>query len=91
MIFSEFFLIISFALIFRDFKLSKFKKFVLIVFTIILIFQNYPYLLKTKIINNINNCDTLFSSKEVIEERFHNHYQVWTKKIPFNVVKQFCG
>ena len=91
MIFSEFFLIISLAIIFRDVKISKFKRITLIIFTVILIFQNYSFLLKTKLRNNINDCDRLFSSKEVIEKRFYDHYQIWTKKIPLNIVNQFCG
>ena len=91
MIFSEFFLIISLAIIFRDVKLSKIKKITLVIFTAILIFQNYSFLLQTKFKNNINDCNRLFSSKEVIEKRFYNHYQIWTKKIPLNIVNQFCG
>ena len=91
MIFSEFFLIISLAIIFRDVKLSKIKKITLVIFTAILIFQNYSFLLQTKFKNNINDCNKLFSSKEVIEKRFYNHYQIWTKKIPLNIVNQFCG
>ena len=91
MIFSEFFLIISLAIIFRDVKLSKFKRIALIIFTVILIFQNYSFLLKTKFNNNFNHCNSLFSSKEVIEKRFYDHYQIWTKKIPLNIVSQFCG
>ncbi len=91
MIFSEFFLIISLAIIFRDFKISKLKKFSLIILTVILIFQNYSFLLSTKIRNNLNDCNRLFSSKEVIEKRFYDHYQIWTKKIPLNIVNQFCG
>ena len=91
MIFSEFFLIISLAIIFRDVKLSKIKKITLVIFTAILIFQNYSFLLQKKFKNNINDCNRLFSSKEVIEKRFYNHYQIWTKKIPLNIVNQFCG
>ena len=91
MIFSEFFLIISLAIIFRDVKLSKFKKIALIILTVILIFQNYSFLLKTKFNNNFNHCNSLFSSKEVIEKRFYDHYQIWTKRIPLNIVSQFCG
>lgn len=89
-IFSEFFLILSLAILLNDIKRTYFKRILVSLFIIPLIFNNFELINTQKFVNNRNSCGVLFVSDEQIEMRYNTHYKTWTNKFPLEIVKQFC-
>ena len=89
-IFSEFFLILSLAILLKNIKKVYISRVLVLLFTIPLVFSNFDLVQILKSRNNQNLCEKYFNSSEFIEKRFSNHYKFWTNKFPIEVIKKFC-
>ncbi len=89
-IYSEFFLILSLAILLKNIKKIFISRILVLLFTIPLVFQNFELVQNIKSRNNQNLCEKYFASNEFIKKRYNNHYKVWTNKFPLEVVKKFC-
>ncbi len=89
-IFSEFFLILSLAILSNDIKRTYFKRILFLLIIMPLIFNNFELVNSLKLRNNQNLCGTYFVSDELIDKRYNTHYKTWTNKFPLEIVKKFC-